>query len=292
MKISLASKVVPDRTPEEVVDLAAALGYGGVEWFCLPQHLPVVVPAERVASLGRRTRAAGLETVCLSTYAGGFADLDDAACEAQLRVFARYVEIAAELRCSLLRLWPDDMGRRLREPVDERLLQRVAGYFRRAADRAAEAGIRVAAEMHQTIGADARLLLRLLEAVDRPNVGAIYDPANLYLAKRPYGRDVTEPLAERILHVQLKEASLSRPTPPHLADEPALRFGGTFDLLTGEGEVDFPAVIAALRAIDYAAWLSVECHASPRPNMDSAAIAAAELRTLRTLFAETTESIR
>jgi sugar phosphate isomerase/epimerase len=67
MKISLASKVLRDRTPEEVVELAAQLGYGGVEWFCLPQHLPADMPAERLAALGRRTRDAGLETVCLST---------------------------------------------------------------------------------------------------------------------------------------------------------------------------------------------------------------------------------
>ena len=90
-KISLASKVLQDRSPEAVVDLAASLGYGGVEWFCLPQRLPADLPAERVAALGSRTRDAGLETVCLSTYAGGFADLDEASCDAQLGVFARYV---------------------------------------------------------------------------------------------------------------------------------------------------------------------------------------------------------
>src|SRR5436190_6064166 len=117
MKISLASKVLQDRAPEEVVDLAASLGYGGVEWFCLPQHLPPDIPAERLAALGRRTRDAGLATVCLSTYTGGFADLDDAGCREQLRLFARYVEIAAQLGCPLVRLWPDTMGKTLREPV-------------------------------------------------------------------------------------------------------------------------------------------------------------------------------
>jgi L-ribulose-5-phosphate 3-epimerase len=281
VKISLASKVLRDRAPEEVVDVAAALGYGGVEWFCLPQHRPADMPAEVVATLGRRTRDAGLETVCLSTYTGGFADLDDATCEEQLDLFARYVDFAVELRCPLLRLWPDDMGKTLREPVADVQLERVAAYFRRAADRAAEAGIRVAAEMHQTIGVDVQLLASLLDTVARPNVGAIYDPGNIYLAQRPYGREVTDRLAERILHVQLKEASLHRPTPPHLAGEPALRLGGDFDLLIGEGEVDFGRVLAALRATGYAGWYSVECHADPRPGLDSAAIAAAELLALR-----------
>ena len=95
-------------------------------------------------------------------------------------------------------------------------------------------------------------------------------------------------MRERILHVQLKEASLRRPTPAHLADEPALRLGGDFDLLIGEGEVDFVAVIAALRRVGYTGWYSVECHAEPRPAMDSAAIAAAELRAVRQIVAAET----
>jgi sugar phosphate isomerase/epimerase len=106
----------------------------------------------------------------------------------------------------------------------------------------------------------------------------------VYLAKRPYGREAIAPLAERILHVQLKEASLRRPTPPYLADEPALRLGGDFDLLIGEGEVDFGMVIAALDEAGYTGWYSVECHAMPRPGMDSASIATAELATLRNLL--------
>lgn len=284
MKISLASKVLQDRTPEEVVDLAATLGYGGIEWFCLPQHLPPDVPSERVAALDSRTRDAGLETVCLSTYAGGFADLDEAGCSEQLRLFARYVELAVQLGCPLLRLWPDTMGKTLRAPVSDSQIDRVARYFRRAADCAAAAGVCVAVEMHQTIGVDVQLLVRLLEAASRSNVGVIYDPGNVYLAKRPYGREAIGPLAERILHVQLKEASLRRPTPPHLADEPALRLGGDFDLLIGEGEVDFEMVIAALYEIGYSGWYSVECHALPRPGMDSASIAAAELTSVRNML--------
>jgi len=50
--------------------------------------------------------------------------------------------------------------------------------------------------------------------------------------------------------------------------------------------VDFRRVVAALRAIDYAGWYSVECHARPRPTMTSEAIASAELASLRALLAE------
>lgn len=105
-KICLASKVVQDRTPEQVIDLAAALGYGGIEWFCLPQHLPADTPVARVTALAARAGDAGIEVVCLSSYAGGFADLSDGECEAQLEVARRYVDLATLLGCSLLRYCP------------------------------------------------------------------------------------------------------------------------------------------------------------------------------------------
>jgi sugar phosphate isomerase/epimerase len=286
-KVCLASKVVHDRTPEEVVRIAAAAGYGGVEWFCLPQHLPPDTPRATVRHLGDLTRDLGLGTACLSTYVGGFADLSDEACLHQVALFARYVDLAQELDCPLLRIWPDDMGRRLREPVSEAQLARVATYLGLAADRAAQGGRRVAVEMHQTIGVDADLLLRLLELVGRPNVGVIYDPGNLYLARRPYGVEALRRFAgdasrpSLILHAQLKDATLRRPTPPHLADEPALRFGGDFDLLMGQGEVDLQGAVDGLRAVGYSGWLSVETHALPRPGLESATIAATELRAVR-----------
>ena len=287
MRLSLVSKVLQDRPPEAVIDVAAASGYDGVEWFCLPQHLPPETPLGRASDLAARTRDAGLRTPCLSTYAGGFADLPDAACERQLDDVRRYVDLAAVFDCPLLRVWPDAMGRTLREPVADGVLERVAGYLRRAADAAAGAGQQVAVEMHLTIGADAALVGRLLALIDRPTAGVIYDPANLYLARRPY-RLSADPhlaaLAGRVFHVQLKDGDLTRRTPPRLAAEPTLRFGGDFDLLLGEGRVDLRGALDDLRRAGYGGWYSVETHAAPRPDLDSAAIAAGEIGTLRALL--------
>lgn len=284
MRISLASKVMQDRSPEDVLRTAAQIGYGGIEWFCLPQHLPSTTTANEARDLARLTADLGLSTVCLSTYVGGFAESDDAACEEQLVILDRYLDLAAILDCPILRVWPDMMGKVLREPVDNATLTRTAHWMGRAAARAAETGRTIGIEMHLTIGADVDLLLRLFDEAGQPNIGAIYDPGNLYLAHRPYGPDTIARLGSRIVHVQLKDASLSRPTPAHLVNEPTVRFGGDFDLLSGEGEIDFPPLFSALRSIGYDGWYSVECHANPRPGLDSAAIAAAEYSTLRALY--------
>ena len=97
---------------------------------------------------------------------------------------------------------------------------------------------------------------RPLRIAGRPNVGVIDDPGNVYLAGRPYAEAVAGPPAGHIVHVQCRDVDLERPTPAHVADEPALRLGGAFDLhlLLGEGKVDLRRAAAALRAIDYAGW--------------------------------------
>jgi sugar phosphate isomerase/epimerase len=169
------------------------------------------------------------------------------------------------------------MGRTVRAPVEDRAVNRAAVWMTIAADRAAAAGCGVAMEMHLTIAADVALVERMLETAGRPNLGAIYDPGNLRLARLPYGSDVVERLGDRIVHVQLKDVSSARSTPTHLAGEPALLFGGDFDLLLGEGEMDFVPLLQALRRGGYAGWYSVECHARPRPGLDSVAIARHEL---------------
>jgi len=258
LKISLASKVLQDRSPEDVIAIASALGFGGIEWFCLPQHLPDDISVARLADLARRTADAGLATVCLSTYVGGFAESDDVQATAQLAILDRYLDIAAEFDCPVLRIWPDLLGRAVQEPVSDAVLERSADWLRASADRAAAVGRMLGIEMHLTIGADVDLLMRLFAAIDR--------------------------LGERIFHVQVKDASRNRPTPPHLQSEPTLRFGGDFELLLGEGEIDFHPLFGALRNVGYQGWYSVECHAPPRPDLDSPSIAAAELRTLRRLL--------
>ncbi len=291
-RLSLVSKVLQDRSAEEVIDVAARCGYDGVEWFCLPHQLPADTSEAMARSLAARTRDNGLRTACLSTYVGGFADLPDDACRRQLDEFRRYVELASIFDGPLLRIWPDNMGRTLREPVPNETLDRVAGYLREAAGLAATAGRRMAVEMHLTIGADAVLVSRLLDLVDCANAGVIYDPANVYLARRPHRLSeilaAAPRLADRIFHVQLKDGDLDRPTPPAFQGEPTLRFGGDFDLLLGEGKVDLQGALDDLVATGYDGWYSVETHALPRPTMDSAAIAANEIRTLRSLLERAT----
>jgi sugar phosphate isomerase/epimerase len=98
----------------------------------------------------------------------------------------------------------------------------------------------------------AAALLRFIEAVDRPNLGVNFDPANFIL----YGTDeplrALDRLAPFVWGVHCKDAVPSR-QPGTLGTE----------MLLGEGEVNFPALLGRLKALGYDGPLVIEREHGP-----------------------------
>jgi inosose dehydratase len=142
---------------------------------------------------------------------------------------------------------------------------------------AATAGLGVTVSLHPdclSAAADTKTLDALLEATDPALVGLTLDTAELTLA----GLD---PLAvyrrhrDRVDHVHLKDTrhvdEAGERLRPH-AEAAMLQAGGDrgverwfYECGTPGGLVDFPALLAALRADGYAGWLVFESEQTPNP---------------------------
>ncbi|MBO4886848.1 MAG: sugar phosphate isomerase/epimerase [Firmicutes bacterium] len=93
-----------------------------------------------------------------------------------------------------------------------------------------------------------RALRKLIERIDRPNVGAIYDPGN----------DIWDPQGEKPFpdgwnevktstrHIHIKDARMTK--------------DGAQAVKVGSGEVDFPSILKAVRDSGYEGFLSLETH--------------------------------
>jgi sugar phosphate isomerase/epimerase len=184
----------------------------------------------------------------------------------------------------MIRVWPDQLGRNIRVPREDHWL-RAAHYFREAADLGLAAGVRVLLENHLTLTIDADSTLRLVRLIDRPNVVVNFDPANMFLAGRSYGREAVLRFASLIQNVQVKEASRDGSDVGASADA-SLSHGGSYDLLLGQGNIDHAAYLRALTEIGYAGYYMAECHKHPTRDLPSHEIAALEYRSLKALLAE------
>ena len=162
MKTGLVSVSFRSLSPEAVIDPAARAGLGSIEWggdIHVPPHDPV--HAKRIGEL---TRAAGLEVACYGSY---YRLTDDEPGMAE-----QIVAAARALGAPLIRVWAG------RLPSAEAGEDYRAMIVRNAQQLAGIAGeIDIAFEYHSgTLTDDASSALRLLEEVNRPNVGTLWQP--------------------------------------------------------------------------------------------------------------------
>ncbi|WP_435320862.1 sugar phosphate isomerase/epimerase family protein [Haloarchaeobius sp. TZWSO28] len=281
MKTALFTKVLGERSLTEVVDIAAEMGYDGVEPMGREPHLPPETPLDQVEHLRARLDEHGLDVPCFATYTGGYVDTTDEEREAALADLRHCLEIATTLDCGLVRHSVE--GPPVRHAVESDF-ETAAAWFRRAADLADEYDIRLAVEIHaHKLTETTESTLKLLEMVDRDNVGAIHDAGNMFIVDAPYGPETVERLGDRLFHVHVKDE--------RRVDDDSLP--GTFELETrhglelfqprrlGDGDVDHRPLIAALADAGYDGSLTVECHVptdDPDSDLD---VARHELAVLR-----------
>jgi len=137
--------------------------------------------------------------------------------------------------------------------------EKLADRIRTLADAYTERGLDLLLETGQESAAS---LLGLLDAVDRPNLGVNFDPANMIL----YGMgDPVESLARLTPHVRQV----------HIKDATPAKQPGTWgtEVVVGEGAVDWPAFMAVLDDTGYTGDLVIEREAGEQRVEDVAAAA-------------------
>jgi sugar phosphate isomerase/epimerase len=175
---------------------------------------------------------------------GRYPGLDGGRSHDAERELWRWIDAAATYGHDLLRFTAGTPASRGDEPA-EVLVERLVGPVRRAADRAATAGLSLALENHGDLRA--RDILDLFARVDRPNLGVCLDNVNLIRV----GDDMLEGtrlLAPHTLLVQLKD---------HLPGDPMVT-GGPVCTALGEGVADLPALVRILAEAGFDGPVCVE----------------------------------
>ena len=164
MKTGLVSISFRELSPDEIIALCVRAGLDCIEWGG-DIHVP---PGDlaNAASVGECTRAAGLSVTCYGSYYR----LTDA----EPGMAKTVVQTAKALGAPLIRVWAGNLGSAEAGEIDRGMIVRNA---QRIADLAAQENISVAFEYHGgTLTDDALSARNLLEAVNRPNLGTLWQP--------------------------------------------------------------------------------------------------------------------
>jgi len=177
-----------------------------------------------------------------------------------------------------------DLAKRLGAPRIRVALKRELdiAHAQRAADEAAERGIQLVHQCHTlSLFETVESIERTLTAIDRPNFGLVYEPANLEICGQDYGQATIERLEKWIFNVYLQNQLLK---PDGALTLPTWCAGDvSFDLISVHtfGGIDFECVFAGLKAVGYNGPVTVHQSAQPGETPEESAGCTAEfLRTL------------
>lgn len=199
---------------------------------------------------------------------GRFHGLDGGRSYGAEQELGRWIEAAARLGQGVLRITAGSPASRGDEPADV-LVERLIGPTRRAADHAADLGVRLALENHGDLRV--RDIFALMDAVARPGtLGVCLDNVNLIRV----GDDMAEgtrALAPHTLLVQLKD---------HEAGDPTV-WGGPVSTALGEGVADLDTLLSILAGAGFDGPVCVELASLGSGEVDELAMIDSSVAWLR-----------
>ncbi|EGX59977.1 hypothetical protein SZN_09993 [Streptomyces zinciresistens K42] len=206
MKLAFSTLGVPGLPLPDVLRLANAHGYHGVELRTHPEEPvhPGLGPGER-AAVAAEFKAAGVEPVGLAGYVRVAAPGADGPVIEETR---RLVDLAHDLGAPFVRVFPGaDPGQDARE-ADAVAARRLGT----AAEHAADRGVRILLETHDSHGAAADAM-RVLGLVGHRHVGSLWDVMHTWLGGEQPSESYAA-LAPHLGYVQLKDIASAEDTAP------------------------------------------------------------------------------
>jgi len=242
-RLAFSTLGCPDWSLDQIVRCAGDNGYSGLEFRGLlgemdmtrvPDFMPSRLPETR-----RKLHDEGLKIVNLGSSAKmHFAESDTR--QANLDEGKRYIDLAQELDCPFIRVFPDDLP--ANQPV-EKTLDLISSGLRYLASYASGTGVTVLLESHgKVVYRD--MLLKIMQDADHPGTGLIWDYFNMWIVTKEAPSAVFATLQAYIRHIHLKDASLTTGKPAYC--------------LLGEGVGPLAEVMSALKAGGYEGYLSFE----------------------------------
>lgn len=235
----------PEASLPEAIDLFKSLGMDGIEIICADDYgcgITLETPAAELRDLRQRASAAGLVIAGLVPYTKDMNHPDASARDQAIADLKRAVDMAVALACPAIRVFG---GHEVAPAEQGNALGWLAESLRQAGEYAGAAGLQLNIENHMdTMATSAEMTMAIVRAVDLPNVGVLYDQANLAFMNSEVHEMAIALQGPRIQHVHVKD----------------FYWDGTRRVaaVLGQGIVPWEQIVGALTDLGYDGFYSVE----------------------------------
>ena len=237
----------PGRDIYESIDLLKSIGFDGIEVRVAEdgQINSETITDEEVAKIAAYARKVGLEFACLTSY---YQDFTPPARDGVIRNLRRVVDIASMLACKCVRVYGGVEPKTREELWFNDVWSCTVSGVREVARYAAPKGVNIVIETHiGSLTMSARDAMHLIDDINMNNVGMLFDYAWVELAGAETGAEAVRKAARYIKHIHIKDWKLESRLPLKKTS-----------CLMGEGTVNWPEVLPALREIGYMGYICDE----------------------------------
>ncbi len=251
----------------EAIRKAATLGVDGLQLYCTKgENAPENMTAERKRELISTVRENGLvfSAICGDLGRGfGNAELNPALIEKSKRIVDLSLELGTNVITTHIGVVPADKNHE-RYKVTQEACHALAEY-------ADSVNARFAVE---TGPEKSEVLKGFLDSLGSKGVSVNLDPANLVMVSGDDPVAAVHNLKDYIVHTHAKDGIMLQKTNPEfiygVTPEPEDIAGITFfrEVPLGEGKVNFPTYLDALREIGYHGFLTIEREVGENPAAD------------------------
>lgn len=262
LKLSFSTLGCPDWEFPSIVKFAVEHGYTGIELRGIQRELDLTKTApfnsneSRAASIALMHRN-GLQFVGLGSSATlHFADA--ATRKKNLDEGRRFIDLAQQINCPFVRVFPNNFPK---DQDRQTTLQLITSGLLELADYAKHTNITVLMETHGDL-VKSNDILTIMQAAENPNVGLVWDVANMWNVTKEPPVEVYEKLKKYIRHTHIKDSKMA---------DGKLQY-----TLLGKGEVPIFDAINKLRNNKYNGYYSFEWEKLWHPEIAEPEIALAD----------------
>ena len=266
-KVKLAGHTMA--TPEfdvfEALRFFKKLGLDGAE-IVVQTGYESGIPYEADDAFVRRVReeadALGIAVAATTPYLNRYNDLDEAVRQKEVAMLKRVIDMTRILGGGSIRIYGGAFQDEETDPDGAKLAQLVKSLWE-CGDYAAQYGIRLSIENHfGTMTTTAHRTMEVIKAIGHPNVGVLYDQANLAFFPAEEYEEALALQKDHIFYVHVKDLVYRGGKPQkfrsdsvsHISEE----IRTVYSRFPGDGVLDWPAILRGLRDIGYDGWLSLE----------------------------------
>ncbi|MDE6960632.1 MAG: sugar phosphate isomerase/epimerase, partial [Lachnospiraceae bacterium] len=254
----------PEYTVQEALALFHRIGLDGAEIVVQDDYrcgIPTDCGEETLAALKETAQKLGIQIIALTPYNSRFNSLDEKVRLAEMEGIRKVIGYAKYLGARYIRIYAGNFAAGDQDP-EGKMLEKLVESMQVLGEEAKREGVVLVMENHfNTMTVSAAQSIEAARRIGHPNVGILYDQANLAFTLQEDYQTAIPLQMEKVAYVHVKDLQFKEGNLPFVSDQvshPKEEERNVVTRIVGQGDLDWMGILQMMHDYGYGGWLSLE----------------------------------